>query len=282
VAIVTGGASGIGEAMSKALAQQGCHVVVADLQAERAETVAAQIRAAGGQATGTPLDVTDYAAVKRLIEDTVGAHARLDYLFNNAGISVNGEVRDYRLEDWDRVFDVNVRGVTNGIQAAYPIMIRQGYGHIVNTASMAGLVPSPMCVSYTASKHAVVGLSLALRIEAETLGVRVSVLCPGMVRTAILDGGKSGKMLKPVSPERWQSHWERYRPMAPEQFAPRALQGVAKNQAVIVVPWWWKLAWRLNRFSLLLGQMLARKFFRDTQKVFEESRTAPGRSTEIH
>src|SRR5439155_13844601 len=103
--------------------------------------------------------------------------------------------------DWHKVFDVNLRGVVNGVQAAYPVMLRQGFGHIVNTASVAGLLPTPTIVSYCAAKHAVVGLSTSLRVEAAEAGVRVSVLCPGAIKTPILEGGKYGKMLQPLPPE---------------------------------------------------------------------------------
>src|SRR5439155_3591830 len=142
--------------------------------------------------------------------------------------------------DWHKVFDVNLRGVVNGVQAAYPVMLRQGYGHIVNTASAAGLFPTPTVVSYCAAKHAVVGLSTALRVEAAAAGVRVSVLCPGAVRTPILEGGgKYGKVLQAVPPEVMKAHWERVRPMPADRFAAEALRAVARNRAVIVIPSRW-------------------------------------------
>jgi NAD(P)-dependent dehydrogenase (short-subunit alcohol dehydrogenase family) len=260
VAIVTGGASGIGQALSEALARRGAVVVPADLQGERAQAVAEGIRAHGGQAAAAEVDVVDFAAVNRLVEQTVAAHGRLDYLFNNAGIGINGEVRHYQIADWYRVFDVNLRGVANGVQAAYPVMLRQGYGHIVNTASMAGLVPSPWVVNYTAAKHAVVGLSLALRVEAATAGVRVSVLCPGVVRTPILEaGGKYGKMVQPIAAERLRAHFERTHPMDPRKFAQKVLPAVARNRAIIIEPAWWKVFWWLNRLSPRLGEWLAGK-----------------------
>ena len=133
---------------------------------------------------------------------------RIDYLFNNAGIGVGGEVDSYTLDDWNDVFDVNLRGVVHGIQAVYPIMIQQHSGHIVNTASMAGLVATPGPASYTATKHAVVAISKALRVEAERHGVQVSVLCPGAIRTPILTGGKYGRY-NGVSDEQLLKFWER-------------------------------------------------------------------------
>jgi NAD(P)-dependent dehydrogenase (short-subunit alcohol dehydrogenase family) len=197
----------------------------------------------------------------------LSTHGRLDYIFNNAGIGIGGEVRDYQLEDWNRVFDVNLRGVVHGIQAAYPIMLRQGYGHIVNTASMAGLMPAPSTISYATTKHAVVGLSTSLRIEAADAGVRVSVLCPGVIDTPILTGGKYGKMLRPVAPEVQRAYWERLRPMPVDRFAVKVLAALAKNKAIIVLPSWWKLFWWVNRLSPSLGLYVGRKMFERTKQM---------------
>ena len=260
VGIVTGGASGIGRALGEALAYRGARVVLADRQIELAKEVAAGIRGSGGQATAEELDVTDFPATNRLVENTYQGGGRLDYVFNNAGIGIVGEARLYELEDWYRVLDVNLRGVVHGVQAAYPIMLRQGFGHIVNTASFAGLFPYPLFVGYCATKHAVVGLSTSLRIEAAAAGVRVSVLCPGAVRTqALIDGGKYGKLLQPIPPEVLKKMVDRQRPMRAEAFAEQALRAVARNRAIIVIPSWWKLLWWLYRLSPSLGFYLARK-----------------------
>ncbi len=262
VAIVTGGASGIGRALGRELVGRGATVMLADRDLEPAEVAAASIRKAGGSATAAALDVRDFAAFDKLVGATVERHGRLDYLFNNAGIAVGGEVRDYRLEHWHRVLDVNLRGVVNGVQAAYPVMLRQGFGHLVNTASLAGLMPTPGGASYAAAKHAVVGLSRSLRIEAAPRGVRVSVLCPGVIRTAILtDGGRHGEMLQPVAEETQRRIWRRLRPLEPERFARQALGAVARNRAIIIVPAWWRALWWIHRLSPALGDRLAAYIF---------------------
>ena len=124
-------------------------------------------------------------AVRQMVGETAASHGRLDYLFNNAGIGIRGDARDLTSEHWRRVLGVDLFGVIYGTLAAYPIMTRQGFGHIVNTSSAAGLLPGPFNAPYNTSKHAVVGLSLSLRIEAADLGVKVSVVCPGFVRTSI-------------------------------------------------------------------------------------------------
>lgn len=270
VAIITGGASGIGRALGEALAERGAEVILADRQAELAETVAGGIRTKGGRATAADLDVTDFRATERLVQQTAERHGRLDYMFNNAGIGIGGEARFYDITDWEQVFDVNIRGVIHGIQAAYPVMLRQGFGHLVNTASMAGLVPFPTIVSYCASKFALVGLSTSLRIEAAESGVRVSVLCPGVIRTPILEGGKYGKTLQPLPPEVRDQHWKRQRPMNVDQFAAKALRAIAKNQAIIVIPGRWKLFWWLNRLSPSLALYVGKRGFRMWTKTWEQ------------
>ncbi len=270
-AIITGGASGIGRALAHELARRGSEVVIADLQEELAIKTVEDIRTGGGNASAVTVDVTDYPALKALVDETVRRAGRLDYMFNNAGIAITGPVSCYGIEDWNRIIEVNLGGVCNGVQAAYPVMLKQGFGHIVNTASMAGLVPVPVLVGYTAVKHAVVGLSTALRAEAATAGVRVSVLCPGVIRTAIVkDGGKFGKVLEDIPPEVFNEIAKKTKAMDPGIFAHKVLNKIAKNKSIIIVPAWWKIFWWLNRVSPVLGVAFARKFFRDAQVLREK------------
>lgn len=266
VAFVTGGASGIGKALAEELAARGAEVVVADRQAAMAEEVARGIRGKGGRASACELDVCDAEAFKKAVAGVVARSGHVDYLFNNAGIAVGGEVTTYKTADWDDVIDVNLRGVAYGISAAYPHMVARGRGHIVNTASVAGLLPPPEAVSYTATKHAVVGLSRALRLEAARYGVRVSALCPGVIRTPILTGGKFGRMNQPIASEKILAQWEKLRPIEPQELARRALDQVEKNVEVIVVPGWWKAVWMLDRLSLRLSSKLWERMLERTRK----------------
>jgi len=176
IAFVTGGASGIGAALSTKLVDGGAEVWIADRQIGPAQELAQRLNSSGTKAHAIELDVRSYPSFERAVAEAVQQSGRIDYLFNNAGIVVGGEVDSYTLDDWNDVFDVNLRGVVHGIQAVYPIMIRQHSGHIVNTASMAGLVPSPGSASYTATKHAVAALSMVLRLEAERHNVQVGAL----------------------------------------------------------------------------------------------------------
>jgi NAD(P)-dependent dehydrogenase (short-subunit alcohol dehydrogenase family) len=259
IVFVTGGASGIGAALTTRLAADGAEVWIADRQIDRADELAQRLNSGGAHTQAIELDVRDYPSFERAVAEVLQRSSRIDYLFNNAGIGVAGEVDSYTLDDWNDVFDVNLRGVVHGIQAVYPVMIRQRSGHIVNTASMAGLVTSAGQTSYSASKHAVVAISRALRLEAERHGVQVSVLCPGAIRTPILSGGRYGRVALPgVSEEELLKAWEQLRPMAPEEFAARALRAVARGDAVIVIPGWWKAWWYLERLSPALSMKFAK------------------------
>jgi NAD(P)-dependent dehydrogenase (short-subunit alcohol dehydrogenase family) len=266
IAFVTGGASGIGAALTTKLVEGGSEVWIADRQIDAAQELVQRLNSGGAKAHAIELDVRSYRSFERAVAEAVQQSGRIDYLFNNAGIGVAGEVDSYTLDDWNDVFDVNLRGVAHGIQAVYPIMIRQHSGHIVNTASMAGLVASPGLGSYTATKHAVVGISKALRVEAERHGVQVSVLCPGVIRTPILAGGEYGRY-KGVSDEELLRFWEAFRPMAPEKFAERALRAVLRGDAIIVVPAWWKAFWYLERLSPALSMRAARLPLKRLRKV---------------
>jgi NAD(P)-dependent dehydrogenase (short-subunit alcohol dehydrogenase family) len=254
IAIITGGASGIGAALGRELARRGAEVVLADRQVEIAAKIAAEISRDGGRASAVELDVRDLASIARIVADTVKRSGRVDYFFNNAGIAVGGEMDGYCPEDWDDVIDVNLRGVAYGVQTVYPLMVRQGSGHIVNTASMAGLVAAAGEGSYTATKHAVVGLSKSLRVEAKRHGVRVSVLCPGAIRTPILTGGKFGRLnFVGLRDETILEMWAKVRPMNVDVFARKALEAITRNEAIIVLPRWWKGLWYLERVSPTLS-----------------------------
>ena len=254
VAIVTGGASGIGQAVCEELGRRGTRVVAADVNSEGAEQVAAGISAAGGQAEAAYLDVTQSDQIQKLIDRTASKHGRLDYMFNNAGIATLGEVRDMTPEQWDRIIRINLMGVVYGTTAAYSLMVKQGFGHIVNTASQAGLYPVALTTSYALTKHGVVGLSISLRTEGAGLGVKVSVICPGPVASRIVDDAtRLGEYEKDVFAEV---------PSFMLMDAPKAarviLKGVARNRAIIVFPFLARYLWWLHRISPSISDVTAR------------------------
>lgn len=267
-AIVTGGASGIGRALGAQLVSYGAHVVLADIDGDAAEQAAAELASDSGPGSvvGRSLDVRDRASVRILVEAVCAQRGHVDLMFNNAGIALGGPTEVMSGVFWDRILEVNVGGVINGILAAYPVMVAQGRGHIVNTGSGAGLVSVPFAVAYSATKHAVVGLSTALRSEAASRGVRVSVLCPGMVETPILDKGPPTDLPPPGgSPLTGRAFLETagMSPIRAELFARRALRGVARNRAIIVVPGQVRVGWHLARISPrlvdALGRVVARR-----------------------
>jgi NAD(P)-dependent dehydrogenase (short-subunit alcohol dehydrogenase family) len=254
--LVTGAASGIGLALSKAMAKRGATVWMTDIDGPGAEKAA---KAIGAGARAATLDVRDADAVRRMVERVVSEHGRIDYLFNNAGIGIGGEAHELTAAHYDRIIDINLRGVVHGVVAAYPLMVKQRSGHIVNTASTAGLLPTPLLAPYGMTKHAVVGLSVALRVEAVRYGVRVSALCPGPIETALLDADNPGDLPK-LS---WRPDVRRYLmsfagdPYPVDKLAEDAIRGVERNRALIVAPRSARIAAVLYRLapSLVVSQI---------------------------
>jgi NAD(P)-dependent dehydrogenase (short-subunit alcohol dehydrogenase family) len=265
VAIVTGGGSGIGQALCQELGQRGSVVVVASLHDDHAWRVASTITHNGGQAHAVPVDVSNERDVRQLIDETVAEYGRLDYLFNNAGIAIGGDARDLTLEHWRRVLEVNLYGVLYGTAIAYPIMVGQGSGHIVNTASSTGLLPFPLGAPYCTSKYAIVGLSLSLRLEGADVGVKVSAVCPGYVRTNLYQSMTTVNLPREQVLKQLE---QALKAVDASQAARTILRGVSRNQAVIVFPAPIRLYWRLYRLCprlidrILLRHMRALRNYR--------------------
>lgn len=245
VAIVTGGASGIGRALCLELsAREIAAVVVADINLQDAQETASAIVDKGGKAHSAQLDVSEAAEVQALIDDMIAQYGHLDYMFNNAGIAMWGEARDMNLEQWRRIFDINLWGVVHGTMSAYRAMIAQGHGHIINTASLAGLVPTPMETAYTATKHAVVGFSTALRAEAAGLGVKVSVVCPGPIQTGIFSATTYVTRYKNTGGDESPL---KIKMTTADQCAKLILKGVSRNRGIITVTPYARKLWLLYR-----------------------------------
>src|SRR5579859_5002975 len=190
IAVVTGGGSGIGRSTALLLARNGAKVHVADIDEERAWKVASEIQSGGGAAQAHSLDVSDAAAVDALAAAVFAADGGVDILHNNAGIGHDGPIEATTIEDWQRVIGVNLLGVAYGVQAFVPRMLGQGRpACVINTASMAGIVPSAKMAPYCASKFGVVGLSESLNAELSPRGIHVSAICPGIIDTPIVAKG---------------------------------------------------------------------------------------------
>jgi NAD(P)-dependent dehydrogenase (short-subunit alcohol dehydrogenase family) len=187
VTIVTGAGSGIGAAAARLFAAEGARVGVADIRADAAEAVAAEIVEAGGAAIAISGDVGSEDGARAIVDATVAEWGRLDALYNNAGVDATGDVLDVTAEDWDRCFDVNVKGTWLCSKHAVPVMERSGGGAIVNQGSVAALVGIRRFAAYCAAKGAVVSLTRAMALDLAPLGIRVNCICPGTVLTPLME-----------------------------------------------------------------------------------------------
>lgn len=265
-AIVTGAGSGIGAALCRALVGAGAHVVCTDIDGGAAERTAAAL---GGGARAARLDVTDAGAVQAVVDDVVDRAGRLDLMFNNAGICWGGDTELLTLDQWNAIIDINLRGVVHGVAAAYPLMLRQGHGHIINTASMAGLAAAGQITSYVTTKHAVVGLSMALRSEAVPRGVGVLVVCPAAVETPILDKGAVGGFVG----RDYFLQTQGGKPYDADRLAQDILRAVEKNKAILVKPRIARVQWLFARVAPTLLNRMSMRFIEGQRAKQVEART---------
>jgi NAD(P)-dependent dehydrogenase (short-subunit alcohol dehydrogenase family) len=193
VALVTGAAGGIGSATARKFAAAGAKVVVADIDEQGAHAVAAEIRAAGDDATPVVVDVGDSASVQAMVAFTVATYGGLDIAHNNAGIvGAGANIADMPDDTWRRGIDVMLSGVFYGIKHQVPAMLARGGGTIINTSSGAGLIGFPGMANYVAAKHGVIGLTKTAALEYIGQGIRINAICPGTARSRMVDEWMQG------------------------------------------------------------------------------------------
>jgi NAD(P)-dependent dehydrogenase (short-subunit alcohol dehydrogenase family) len=236
VAVVTGGASGIGRALAVAFSREGARVVLADLDEPGMAEVAQTIKSGGGQAVAVRTDVSDLSQVQALADKAWQAFGAVHILCNNAGVAASGGLEEATLKDWQWLIGVNLWGVIHGLLAFLPRMIAQKQGgHIVNTASMAGLIATQGLGVYNTTKYAVVGLSETLVKDLKPYWIGVSVLCPMGVETRILDsernrpGALRDPGAKPSEPVPLIG-----RTLSPEEVAAQVLAAIRANQLHVI------------------------------------------------
>jgi NAD(P)-dependent dehydrogenase (short-subunit alcohol dehydrogenase family) len=262
VAVVTGAGSGIGRASALLLASHGARVHAADLNGAAAEAVAAEIERADGNAVARALDVSDPDAVEALAESVFAAEGHVDVLHNNAGIGHAANIEATTIEDWQRVISVNLLGVAYGVQAFVPRMLRQRRpASVINTASMAGIVPTAKMAPYCASKYGVVGLSEALNAELSKRGIHVSAICPGIINTPIVATGIMRGDVAAIQAK--ATDFYARRGASPDEVARAVLKTIGKHQMIVPVPRRQvTVPYLLHRISPQLTQPLARSFER--------------------
>ncbi|WP_405136285.1 SDR family NAD(P)-dependent oxidoreductase [Nocardia sp. NBC_01388] len=261
IAVITGGGSGIGRSTALLLARLGATVHVVDIARANAEAVAAEIVAAGGKASAHRVDVGSAKGVETLAETVYEADGRVDILFNNAGVGLQGPVELTTLDEWKKIINVNLMGVVHGVHFFVPRMLAQGGGgHIVNTASMLGLYVWPEFVPYATSKHAVIGLSEGLAAELGPKGIHVSAICPGVVNTPIHE---SSPIHGDFADRRDEvAKWMNRVGIGPESVADAVVEAIIHRQLIRPVP---RIqvqpAWALRRISPRASGAVGRMVF---------------------
>ncbi len=185
IVVITGASSGLGAATARHLSALGATVVLGARRVERIDALAAELQAAGGKALALATDVTDSAQVQRLVDAAINTYGRIDVMINNAGLMPHSPLDRLKIADWDRMIDVNIKGVLYGIAAALPSMQQRKSGHIINVSSVAGHKVRPGSAVYAATKHAVRALSEGLRQEVKPYNIRTTIISPGAIDTEL-------------------------------------------------------------------------------------------------
>lgn len=238
IAVVTGGASGIGRSLALAFAREGMHVAISDIDHAAAQAVASEVEDVGVKALAIQTDVADPGSVADLVSAVYDEFSNAHIVCNNAGVVTFKLAQDMTAVDWDWVLDVDLYGVVHGVLEFLPRMLASGEpGHFVNTASIAGVIPAvtPGIIAYTAAKHGVVGLSEAMQLDLADTEIRVSVVCPGGVATRIADSQRN-RQARYGAPEKREPVPGESTPhavMEPEQLAQHVLAAIRDERLYV-------------------------------------------------
>jgi NAD(P)-dependent dehydrogenase (short-subunit alcohol dehydrogenase family) len=256
--LVTGAGSGIGLETARAFAGRGARLVLCDLDQARLDAVAAEL--ADSLLAARRVDVSDRGAMATFADEVHALVPAVDVLVNNAGVGLVGGIVDTSLDDWDWLLRINLGGVVHGCAFFVPKMIERGSGHVVNVASALGYVGAARVLAYSTSKHAVVGLSASLRAELAPMGIGVSVICPGLIRTGIIASTRMPGREAEIVRARVDALYRR-RDYPPSRVASAILSAVRWNRAIVPVAAEAWLAWWAVRLWPALAGPLGRALF---------------------
>ncbi len=250
-AVVTGGAGGLGKALALELASRGASVVISDINEEMGEATVGELVNKGHSAWFVKADMSKVEQIEALAERSAELMGGVDFLANNAGVAVAGPFTDISVEDWRWIMDINLWGVIHGARIFLPLLERSGRGHLLNVASMAGLLSAPEMGPYNITKAGVVSMSETLHAEYASRNVHVSVLCPWFFKTNIAASGRGPVDLGPEADKRKaqiEKMMAQTKVQAP-QVAKRAIDGVEKNQLYVLPHNIGKAFWSIKRVS---------------------------------
>jgi len=257
VIIVAGGGSGIGEQLVRQLSSFGKTVIILDRDKKNSTMLAKKLTSrVSAEVVFESIEMTQTKTLDKLLNRLNHKYGPIDYFFNAAGIFMAGEMRDTATDNWHKVMESNLQPIINGTASMYAIMQKNGHGHIINFASAAGLFPVPIMSIYGATKHAIVGLTLGLRIEAKSLNIKASVVCPTIVNTPLYDTAIYNK----VKTQKALRFFKKSNVQKPKLAAHRIIAATARNKAVIHTATSTRVAWIVYRISPSLYITGARRF----------------------
>jgi NAD(P)-dependent dehydrogenase (short-subunit alcohol dehydrogenase family) len=249
IVLITGGASGIGQATALRFAREGAHIVLADVNEKGLKDTAEQIEALGRKALPLRTDVSRREEVEEMSRKALEEFGRVDILMNNAAVALFAEIKDTGLSDWEWIMNINLWGSIYPLHYLLPQMVERKSGHIINVASWAGILGTPSCGAYTTAKYGLVGMSEVLRAELRRFGIGVTAVCPGIVKTNIMDAAKM------------KGYREEFREKAkmlgntPERVAKKIVRAVKKNRALVLTDFA-IFAYNAKRLSPALGRLI--------------------------